>query len=590
MQPRPAMCCTVATPVQQGATPVATVELATSVDNYLTARRWLDADALPAVESAESKADASNVSAVCVILRLDGRLVGTGENACGDETMLRRAVGEAVAKALGDETIRSVRDIAGDRVTHRLALEVELAGPLSPLLGRTIADACIRVVPGRDGLAVRRGDHVVRAFPSRMSLTDTADRPAGVITSLLADAGLPPKDLNEFATDERVSLARFQTMRLRGASPAASPSVIERGGRTVDMLSITKSTSHALVACLTARLCDEIVEIPRPPDAGDAVEHVWLRGTFDPTHDRFSPVLASPRDAALAILALMHAGRSPQLDAPMRERARSRALALLRSIQAHKDKDKDKDKDNDDDKDRSLFVESICVMAAAELGFEPEQRAQRAEQIKAQLKSRSDTNGSAESIDMLYACVALSSAGNQDDRMVAVSAAHACISQVGSRGSDLARATLPLALIVQDAGFPTSLKDGARELLSRFAAAISSLQIGSAAHPVSMATGGFPEDLLGGLVPPGPQRNDSQTQVLLPYAALALAKTEAFRDMQPMGVRFLSQHVADEPWIGGFRSPELLKGRVRDSLGGNECSSDRLALALLFALAASENG
>ena len=60
--------------------------------------------------------------------------------------------------------------------------------------------------------------------------------------------------------------------------------------------------------------------------------------------------------------------------------------------------------------------------------------------------------------------------------------------------------------------------------------------------------------------------------------------------MRRSALRFLAQHVADDPWVGGFRSPEALRGLIRDSLGANSCPPDRLALGLLLALSASENG
>ena len=86
----------------------------------------------------------TGVTAACVLLRLDGRLVASGEAALPTATLtaasandqgvlLRRAVGRAVAKALSDSTIASVRAAVGDKVTARLSLEVELAGPVRPL-------------------------------------------------------------------------------------------------------------------------------------------------------------------------------------------------------------------------------------------------------------------------------------------------------------------------------------------------------------------------------------------------------------------------------------------------------------------------
>ena len=561
MHARPAHCCSPATPVRKPATDEGAVDFGVAVDHFLRARAWLDADALPPVDSDAAKVDSGGVSAACVILRLDGRFVGAGEDAHGDATMLRRAVGEAVAKALGDETIRSVRAAAGDRITARLSLEVELAGPLSPLLGRTIADACARVVPGRDGLAVRRGDQVVRAFPSRMSLTDTADRPSGVITSLLVDAGLPAKDLHEYDTRERVSLARFQTVRVRGDSPRAAPSIVERAGRTIEMQEIGKSVAAALGARLATRLASEIVEIPTQAAAADAQQRVWLRGTFDPTHDRYDPALASEREAALALLALSRARDSEALAPAVREVAKARAERLLAALAARPDEA------------RTAMIESICAIAAGK----------SSERVRTLLAAQRALGDKSAAEDTLWLAAAA-------DEQACADAVRDALNLPPERQSELARAILPLALVAARGTLPVDLQDEVRSRLTRLAETLAPLQIGSEGLPLGAGAGTMPADLAGGLAPQGSVRLDAHSTALAPFAALAIAHVGAFQPMQRGALRFLAQHVADDPWVGGFRSPDALRGLVRDSLAGNNCPPDRLALGLLLALAASENG
>jgi hypothetical protein len=55
-------------------------------------------------------------------------------------------------------------------------------------------------------------------------------------------------------------------------------------------------------------------------------------------------------------------------------------------------------------------------------------------------------------------------------------------------------------------------------------------------------------------------------------------------------VRFLAQHVADDPWVGGFRNPGALRGLVRGDLSSDDCPPGPTAAGLLLALAVSENG
>jgi len=571
MQPRPAECCVGATPVQQGATPEgapgAAIDLATAIDSYLTARRWLDADALPPVDSADAQAPAANVTAVCVILRLDGRFVGSGEDARGDATMLRRAVGEAVAKALGDATIRSVREAASDRITARLSLEVELAGPLSPLLGRTIADACMRLVPGRDGIAVRRGEQVLRAFPSRMSLTDTADRPAGVITSLLVDAGLPPKDLNEFGTDERVSLARFQSLRVRGDSPTAAPSVIERGGRTIELNEIGRSTATSLAARLASRLAAEVVDVPA--GAGSSEKSAWLRGTFDPSHDRYDPPLASDREAATALLALARASKSTALAPAIRDVVRARAEALLRALHARPE--------------QTPFATAICAIAAT-VSDDAALRGKTIARAR-ELLAAEQARGDAASIESVLWLAAADPSGAARGDVI-----RAALARAENRQQELARAVIPLALLIESGALPADLQSSIRTPLAKLVETLAPMQVGAETLALAGAPGGMPADLLGGIAPQAGMRLDVRSVALAPFAAFSIARIDGFSPMRRPALRFLAQHVADDPWVGGFRSPEALRGLVRDCLGGNSCPPDRLALGLLFALSASENG
>ncbi|MEY2714580.1 MAG: hypothetical protein RIT24_923 [Planctomycetota bacterium] len=571
MHPRPAACCTVATPVRQGATPEtqpgAAIDLASAIDGYLTARRWLDADALPPVDSPDAQAPAPNVTAVCVILRLDGRFVGVGEDARGDATMLRRAVGEAVAKALGDQTIRSVREAAGDRITARLSLEVEFAGPLSPLLGRTIADACMRLVPGRDGIAVRRGDRVLRAFPSRMSLTDTADRPAGVITSLLVDAGLPPKDLNEFATEERVSLARFQSLRVRGDAPSAAPSVIERGGRTVELNEIGRSTAVSLAARLASRLAAEVVDVPA--GAGSSEKSAWLRGTFDPSHDRYDPPLASDREAATALLSLARASKSTALAPAIRDVARARAEALLRALHARPE--------------RTPFATAICAITAT-VSDDAALRGEATARVR-ELLAAERALGDTASIESVLWLAASDPSGTES-----IDAIRAALTRAENRQQELARAVIPLALLVESGAMPADLQSSIRAPLAKLVETLAPMQVGAEALALAGAPGGMPADLLGGIAPQAGMRLDVRSVALAPFAAFSIARIDGFSPMRRPALRFLAQHVADDPWVGGFRSPEALRGLIRDSLGANSCPPDRLALGLLFALSASENG
>gem|GEM_PF-1501565 len=313
-----------------------------AITAFVTAREWLDQDQVPPLDAPESRVTlGAEVEGVAIILRFDGRAIGLGTAECDPNArdasralLLRRAFGKAVARALGDETVRAVRGALQDKVTARLSLEIELAGPSRPLLGRTIKDAAARVVPGRDGLMLYRGDTRYFAYPSHMLAQDTALQPEFIVTALLRDAGLPVKELNEYSTEQRVSLARFATLRLRQPNAASAPALVERGGTTVPLGAATPALGRALATLLCARLAAQVVSEDAKDAAQSATSSARLLGSYNPTADEYQPPFATDRDAALAAVALARAARSAQIPDTLRARARAQATRLLDGLRA----------------------------------------------------------------------------------------------------------------------------------------------------------------------------------------------------------------------------------------------------------------
>jgi hypothetical protein len=54
-------------------------------------------------------------------------------------------------------------------------------------------------------------------------------------------------------------------------------------------------------------------------------------------------------------------------------------------------------------------------------------------------------------------------------------------------------------------------------------------------------------------------------------------------------VRFLAQHVANEPWTDGFRQPDAVRGLVRASLATDDCPPAATAAGLFLSIAAAES-
>ncbi len=547
---------------------------------FLAAREWLDADQLPDVESAAARVELPETTAVCVLLRLDGRVVGAGDDARVDGNdsgalMVRRATGRAVAQALGDETIRSVRASLGDRITKGLSLEIELAGSVSPLLGRTIAEAAMRVEPGVDGLAVLRAGVTTRAFPGRLLAYDLALRADATITNLLRTAGLPAKDLTEFAAADRVSLGRFRSTRLRQATPSASPCAVTRSGRVIEESEVTPAFTRTLATQLTARLAGQV--LPRVPT--DASKGVLLLGTYSASSERYDPPSASDRDAAFAAFALSRAAASSGIPQPTRMRANAQALALARTLAAGPSP-----------------MHLPAVDAFALLVFARGETPTAADTLAREtLANRLLTAGAASALEPELAALiaaALAASGSP----AAVERADALLGGLltthETSVAPLIDAALGLALLLENPAVDPGLRLRVSKVLKEVAQVIASLQI-SASDGVGAE---FAADLQGGLLLPRFRFIRSDAQCLKLAAAMAIALPLTALNSDPLAprlnarfMRFLAQHVAADPWVDGYRSASALRGLVRASLATAECPAAATAVGVLFAATAADD-
>lgn len=570
---------------------------ATALAAYLAARAWLDADALPAESDAAARVPLESTTAVCVLLRLDGRLVGAGDDeldaprstaaaaASDSELLLRRAVGRAVARALADGTIAAVRAELGDRVTARLSLEVELCGPLRPLIGRTIADASRRIAAGNEGVAVLRGERAHRAFPSRLLAADTAARTDRIVTGLLLEAGLPAKDLPEFGAEERVSLARHRSIRLRADTPDAAPAVVTRAGRTLSQRELTEGFARAAASQLAARLAAQVV--PSDPTRPDGPQR--LLGTLNPTADTYDPPFAAPSDAALASLALARASRAPVLPEPIRSHAARRAAELVDWLSTLPDGE------------RVVASDCLAALAAIELGLDEAALAPLRARVGAAMRSQlagSEGDGAADAtrIALLAAAAhALGDAALQRDLDALLVRLRG---QASERPARLVDAALPIACLAASPALAEEHRAPLRALFERFVTLALELQV--ALGPDAEGADLRSADLAGGIELPGSASGVADTQSLLMMTGVAMVEAAHAPEDWPADrqarsallpyARFVAQHIASDPWVGGFRNPRTLRGLVRGSLVRDDCPPGATSAALLYLLSTLESG
>ena len=652
------ICCIAATTIAAASSACAQAPTEeTAIDAFIVARGWLDRDALPPLDAPDSAAALPDTKAVSVILRANGRVVGRGDDATGDTSMLRRATGRAIAEALGDATVRATRADLDDRVTARLAIEIELAGATKPLLGRTIAEAATRIVPGTAGIAVLRGDEVFRAFPSRLLASDSADRPDATITMLMRSAGLPAKELREFATTERVSLGKFDTVRIRQATAQAPPSIVTRAGRLIALDEVTHGFAggftRTLATQLAARLGGNVVV--RDGSAEDVAaphERAALLGTYNPTADVYDPPLASAADEAFAALALAWASRSEALPAPARTAAAAQAAKLVTKLAAEIARGNEagaESKSGNDGTTQKSAADDVRAQrdaAVAAMTLHAARLAANSEPApllapltdRVRNSARAFVEGEATEFTPLSIEIAASSiaaltatGASEEDALLASRLTDRLLRATADQRGRLADVALPLALASAAATLPAQSREALREVLDEIARVAENLQIGLGPTP-----DGTPADLAGGLALPSSRLLVADAQCLRLAAAVAVLRSQKPRaeaavderppsetpsastsaapaeatsaapsaaspepnhattsEPQPMAiigfVRFLAQHVANEPWTDGFRQPDAVRGLVRASLATDDCPPAATAAGLFLSIAAAES-
>jgi hypothetical protein len=293
------------------------------ISAWLTLRRWVDAFTLPALDDTNAGVPLTDAAGVCVILRQAGRVVGTGIDASGGDLMLRRAAGRAMGAVLADPAAINVRERQATPSGRGLALELEVAGPLVPLLGRSFDDLADQLEPGRDGVAMRRGERFAMAFPAQMRATNTAGRVERVVPTLTLELGLTPASLNELTRRFDVSVYRFRTVHMAQPALGGPPLITFRGDDLVHDQDVTQPSLVDLARGIAEHLMGSAAPVEDP---------VGLMGTYRPVSDHYEPLIAPPLDQALAAWALARFGRLHGDAEPAARRAAEAAGEILADL------------------------------------------------------------------------------------------------------------------------------------------------------------------------------------------------------------------------------------------------------------------
>jgi hypothetical protein len=327
---------------------------------FNTLRHWVNDFETPKMDDASSRFNLGDASGVCVILRRSGRVMGVGSDATGDDLMLRRAAGHAMNDVMSDPALSSLSarlrreqaenpdaalalDSIHADLGRSLAIELEVAGKLEPLIGRELDQLARKIEPGVVGVALRHNQSLELAFPAHLRALNSGGEPAKLLLSIALRAGVPLKDISDLPNQQALGLYSFRTAALWQASSEQPPIATTRG----DVLVPQSAVSRAGIARLADGIAQHLLASmwpdpprapneagPEPANAMSSREPLGIMGDYSPTADQYRPLLASPLDQALAAFALHRyvVAQPPGTDSAVVGRSISAAASLLRDL------------------------------------------------------------------------------------------------------------------------------------------------------------------------------------------------------------------------------------------------------------------
>lgn len=327
-----------AAPPAQAAQPASVApDITEAVDAFTRVRGWLDTGKLPEPEQA---ANTPTIQAAGIVLRLGGRVVGTGKSIAPESGVLARALRQAVNTARQDAALVAI----GEGALARLTLELELGGPPEPLVGSTFEEALEPLQPAAQGLALRNGE-TWGYLPSSVVLARGMASPLSrSVLVLLTDMKLPPRDLPELRAGGSTAIYRVPSVRLQQARPDGTPSALHRLTNAIATEPLDDLQIAAVAQRIAARLAAQVEESVTVPDGAspatpgqEAVTKfnklkLGLIGPYNPSADDVREAAASPVDQALCAYALARAAECPTWSSDTRTRARVTAASVLADL------------------------------------------------------------------------------------------------------------------------------------------------------------------------------------------------------------------------------------------------------------------
>ncbi|RMH28246.1 MAG: hypothetical protein D6693_04115 [Planctomycetota bacterium] len=257
--------------------------------------------------------DPAGATGACVTLRLEGDVVGRATVVSDAGDAVWRASRAALAQA--SQAMPVERDALRRERLRALApsveIDLQIAGPWTPIVAETLTEAALTVAPARQGVAARAGERAEAVFPGVMAASNMT--PGDGITAALGALGLAPTPLATLREETGLVLYRFDVQHLTQPTAGAEPVFLTRSGRVVSTREITPASLRRFGDRLTINLI-------RRRWPGE--EPFGVQGTYLPWRDEYEPAgAAEPLDQALTAYALarwLASGHgSPELREPV---------------------------------------------------------------------------------------------------------------------------------------------------------------------------------------------------------------------------------------------------------------------------------
>lgn len=287
------------------------------IDAFNLVSTWVRAWAVPEREAGAPVSDPEGTYAVCVTLRLSGatgRLLSRSVVVVDDANkgeVLRLATKAALIEAepklkLENDATRQARLL---ETAARVMVDVQIGGRQVPLAGETLDEIALRLNPGRDGVLARGvGDGAGGAggapgagagavFPASMlSMNVSPGKACEIAVGML---GLPPLPLKELREKSGLEVYRFASRQVAQTEPGGPAVILFRGGRVVPLQEMNGQGLRDFGSAMSDHIRSHMFRGSGP----DAVP-LGLRGSYNPLTDTYSPPVATPREQAVAALAL----------------------------------------------------------------------------------------------------------------------------------------------------------------------------------------------------------------------------------------------------------------------------------------------